>query len=75
MTATRVSRGAISFSNSSHFPLMLYSKEHETGGVAAWARQALDQTGADRVGDSHEHDRHVRVACSNAATTSWHSPE
>jgi hypothetical protein len=26
-------------------------------GVAAWARQALDEAGADRVGDNREHER------------------
>ena len=37
---------------------MLYSKCHETGGVAARPRQAVDEAGADRIGDDREHDRH-----------------
>jgi hypothetical protein len=41
-TAARVSRGAISLSSSSHFPLRLYSKIHEAGNVAARPRQAID---------------------------------
>ena len=57
-TATRVTPGAISLSSSSHFPLMLYSNSHETGGVAARPRQAVDEAGADRIGDDREHDRH-----------------
>ena len=58
MTAARVTPGAISLSNSSHFPLMPYSNSSETGGVAARPRQALDEAGADRIGDVREHDRH-----------------
>ena len=50
-TATRVTLGAISLSSSSHFPPMLYSKVGEAGGVAARPRQALDEAGADRIGD------------------------
>jgi hypothetical protein len=34
-------------------------KRKKTGGVAARARQALDEPGADRIGDNHEHDRHA----------------
>ena len=37
----------------------------ETGGVAARPRQALDQAGADRVGDIANTIGTVRVACSN----------
>ena len=58
MTATRVTLGAICLSSSSHFPLMPYSNTSETGSVAARPRQAIDETGADRIGDDHEHDRH-----------------
>ena len=36
---------------------MLYSN-HETGGVAARPRQAVDVAGGDRIGDDREHDRH-----------------
>ena len=57
-TATRVTPGAICLSSSSHFPLRLYSNDHETGGVAARPRQAVDEAGADRIGDDREHDRH-----------------
>src|SRR5262249_9914388 len=33
--------------------------EHqEAGGIAARARQARNEAGADRVDDNHEHDRH-----------------
>ena len=31
---------------------------HETGGVAARPRQALDEAGGDRIGGDREHDRH-----------------
>ena len=62
MTAARVMRGAISLSNSSHFPLMPYSN-HETGGVAARPRQAIDEAGADRIGDRANTIGTVRVAC------------
>ena len=58
MTATRVTRGAISLSSSSHFPLYAVFERSKTGGVAARPRQALDEAGADRIGDDHEHDRH-----------------
>ena len=57
-TATRVTFGAICLSSSSLFPLMLYSDSHETGDVAAWSRQAVDEAGADRIADDREHDRH-----------------
>ena len=51
-TATRVTPGAISLSSSSHFPLMLYSNAVKPGGVAARPRQAVDEAGADRIGDA-----------------------
>ena len=35
-----------------------YSKMHEAGDVAARPGQALDEAGADRIGDAHEHNRH-----------------
>ena len=56
-TATRVTGGAISLSNSSHFPLMPYSNMNEPGGVAAGPRQALDET-APTGSVTCEHDRH-----------------
>src|SRR5262249_46702626 len=52
-TATRVTRGAISLSSSSHFPLM---QQEETGGVAARPRQAFDKTSADRIDEVGEHE-------------------
>ena len=39
------------------FPAQTVFELDETGGVAAWPRHALDEAGADRVGDSREHDR------------------
>jgi hypothetical protein len=33
--------------------------QHKTGGVAAGARQAVDEAGTDRIDDIHEHDRHA----------------
>ena len=42
-TAARRTPGTISFSNSSHFPLRLYSNSHEAGGVAARSNQALHE--------------------------------
>jgi hypothetical protein len=40
------------------FPAQTVFKHEKAGGVAARPRQALDETGADRVNDKHEHDRH-----------------
>ena len=57
-TAARVTPGAISLSSSSHFPLNAVFESHETGGVAARPRQAVDEAGADRIDDDREHDRH-----------------
>ena len=37
-------------------------EQHETGGVATRPRQAVDEAGADRIGDDREHDRH-RAGC------------
>ena len=37
---------------------MPYSDEAKSGGVATRPRQALDEAGADRIDDIHEHDRH-----------------
>jgi len=31
---------------------------HETGGVAAWPAQAVDEAGGDRIAGDREHDRH-----------------
>ena len=40
------------------FPAQAVFELHEAGGVAARPRQALDEAGADRIGDIREHDRH-----------------
>ena len=64
-TATRVKRGAISLSNSSHFPLMPYSNLRETCGIAARPRQTLDESGANWIGDCANTIGMVRLACSN----------
>ena len=32
-------------------------EQREAGSIAAWARQALDQSSSDRIGDLHEYDR------------------
>jgi len=55
-TAALVTRGAISLSNSSHFAPVF--ERAETGSIASRMRQAVDETGADRVDDIHEHNRH-----------------
>src|SRR5215471_10617572 len=49
-TATRFTPGAISLSNSSHFA--------KSSDVAAWAREAVNEAGADRIRHQHENDRH-----------------
>ena len=54
--ASRPARSALS--SSSHFPLDAIFEQREAGGIAARPRQALDEAGADRVGDGHEYDRH-----------------
>ena len=64
-TATRVTPGAICLSSSSHFRAHAVFELHETGGVAARPRQALDEAGADRVGDITNTIGTVRVACCN----------
>ena len=66
-TATRVTPGAICLSSSSHFPLCRIHT-HETGGVAARPRKALDETGADRIAGAGNTIGTVRVACSNGPT-------
>ncbi len=40
------------------FPAHAVFERHETGGVAARPRQAVDEAGGDRIGDDREHDRH-----------------
>src|SRR6516162_8816795 len=40
------------------FPSQAVFERHETGGIAAWPRQTIDEAGADRIDDLREHDRH-----------------
>ena len=40
------------------FPAQAVFELHKAGGVAARPRQAIDEAGADRIGDDREHDRH-----------------
>ena len=58
MTAIRVTRGAISLSNSSHLPLKPYSKMRKPVALPPGPRQTIDEAGTDRVGDAREHDWH-----------------
>ncbi len=57
-TAARVTRGAISLSSSSHFPLMPYSKIVNPVALPPGRARLVDEAGAHRVDDQHEHDRH-----------------
>src|SRR5262245_30933038 len=57
-TATRVTAGATCLSSSSHFPLMLNSNAMNPVAFPPGPGQILDETGADRIGDDHEHNRH-----------------
>ena len=67
MTATRVTAGAISLSSSAISPLMPYS--NGVNPVALPPGRARLSTKPAPTGSAtlHEHDRHVRVACCNAA--------
>ena len=47
---------------------------HKTGGVAARPRQAIDEAGADRIGDITNTIGTVRVTCSNGATVGRRRP-
>ena len=47
------------------FPADAVFENAETGGVAARPRQAVDEAGADRIGDDVNTIGTVRVACSN----------
>ena len=53
---------------------MLYSNSDEAGGVAARPRQAVDEAGADRIGDVRNTIGTVRVACSNGPTAALPRP-
>ena len=57
-TAARVTSGAIWLEQLQPFPAHAVFEHREAGGVAARPRQAVDETGADRIGDDREHDRH-----------------
>ena len=45
-------------SSSSHFAAQTVFELHKAGNVTAGPRQAIDKAGTDRIGDTHEHDRH-----------------
>ena len=57
-TATRVTRGAISLSSSSHFAPKPNSWGVKPVAFPARARHAVDKSCADRVTDVREHDGH-----------------
>ena len=59
-TATRVTPGAISLSNSSHFALMPYSNWVKPVSVAARSRQAVDKAAPTGSDDDSEDDRYRR---------------
>jgi hypothetical protein len=40
------------------FPAQAIFELNETGCIAARSRQAINEPGADRVGDYHKHDGH-----------------
>ena len=50
------------------FPAHAVFERDKTGGVAARPRQAVDEAGADRIGDDRNTIGTVRVACSNGPT-------
>jgi len=50
-TATRVTPGAICLRQFQPFPAQAVFIRHESGGVAARPRQAIDEAGADWIGD------------------------
>ena len=58
ITATRLTPGAISLSNSNHFVLRLYSNIMKPVALPPGRRQAVDEAGADRVDDARKDDRH-----------------
>ena len=70
-TATRVTLGAISLSSSS-FSAHAVFVNREPSRVSARFCQAGDETCADRVDDSHKHDRHGAGRRSNGATVGGH---
>ena len=73
--ATRVTPGAISLSSSSHFAAELVFELRKPGGVAARSRQAVDEAGADRIGDAREHDRHGAGRLCNGARSRLPRPD
>ena len=56
MTATRVSVGAISLSNSSHFSGHRQLEIGQARDIAARPAPAPNEAAADRIGDLHEND-------------------
>ena len=56
MTITRPTRGAISLSTSSHFPLSGYSKLVNPVMFPPRLREAFNEALADRIDDEREHD-------------------
>ena len=57
-TATRVRPRRDLFEQFQPFAAQAVFVVHETGGVAARPRQAVDEAGPDRIDDGREHDRH-----------------
>src|SRR5262245_17197740 len=57
-TTARVTRGATSLSNSSHFAAIAYSKAVNPVVLPPGPRQAVDQASADWVDHATEHDRY-----------------
>src|SRR5262249_19811945 len=55
-TATRVTRGAISLSNSNHFPLMPYSNRRKPVVLPPGRAKLSNKTSADRIDEIDEHD-------------------
>jgi hypothetical protein len=54
----RLTRGVISLSSSSHFPLRLYSNWLNPVKIAAGTRQAGDEASADWISNEYRHNRH-----------------
>ena len=69
-TATRVTPGAICLSNSSHFPLMLYSKSMKPVALPPRPRQAVDEPAGDWIGDDREQ---LSARCGLPAATALRS--
>jgi hypothetical protein len=57
-TAARVTRGATSFSSSSHFPLRAVLEGRETGDVPTRPSEAINNASTDWIGDHGKDNRH-----------------